>query len=384
VADFLLVDDFESYTDNDAENEAIWQNWVDGYGIPTNGSQVGYVLPPYAEQGIVNGGFQSMPLLYDNTAGVGNSEVELALTAPRDWTRHSVEVLSLWFRGYAETVSSFTEEPAGSFTMVTRSGDAWGTSDQISYVYMQLTGAGSISMKVDSLTNTSASAKGGVMIRETLDPDSKHAFTFFRPDGGVRFNRRLDVGDVTANSVQNGFTFPHWVKLERDASGTFTASHSDDGNLWLPVLDMTNGSFDTVGMSSTVHIGFALAGNNNDEICEFKFSDVQVSGGVAGQWQQKDIGVLANTIEPLYVALSNANGTSGVVVNADANAAVTDVWTEWLIDLSEFANQGVNLANVDKIAIGLGATGDPAATGGTGTMFIDDIVLRRPPPVPQP
>ena len=67
-----------------------------------------------------------------------------------------------------------------------------------------------------------------------------------------------------------------------------------------------------------------------------------------------------------------------MVVNSDANAAVTDVWTEWRIDLSEFADQGVNLSNVDKIAVGLGATGDPAATGGSGTVFIDDIVLRRP------
>ena len=384
VADFLLVDNFESYTDNDAENEAIWQNWVDGYGIPTNGSQVGYVLPPYAEQGIVNGGGQSMPLFYDNTAGVRNSEVEMALTAPRNWTNHGVEVLSLWFRGYAETVSSFTEGPAGSFTMVTRSGNAWGTSDQINYVYMPLTGAGSVSIKVESITNTAADAKAGVMIRETLDPDSKHAFTFFRPDGGVRFNRRLNVGDITANSVENGLTFPHWLKLERDASGMFTASHSDDGNFWVPVLDMTNGSFDTVSMNSTVYIGFALAGNNIDEVCEFKFSDVRVSGGVAGQWQQKDVGVLANTAEPLYVALSNANGTTAVVTNSDANAAVTDVWTEWLVDLSEFANQGVNLSNVDKIAVGLGATGDPAATGGSGTMFIDDIMLLRPAPAPQP
>jgi hypothetical protein len=38
----------------------------------------------------------------------------------------------------------------------------------------------------------------------------------------------------------------------------------------------------------------------------------------------------------------------------------------------------VNLADVDKIAIGLGAAGDPAAAGGSGTMFIDDIVLLRP------
>ena len=67
-----------------------------------------------------------------------------------------------------------------------------------------------------------------------------------------------------------------------------------------------------------------------------------------------------------------------MVTNGDANAAVTDVWTEWQIDLSEFASQGVNLADVDKIAIGLGATGDPAAAGGSGTVFVDDITLLRP------
>jgi len=378
VADFILVDDFESYTNNDADNEAIWQTWVDGFGVGTNGSQVGYVMPPYAEQTIVNGGRQSMPLIYDNTAGVRNSEAELALTAPRNWTNHGVEALSLWFRGYAETASSFTEGPAGSFTMTTRSGDAYDTSDHFTYVYMQLTRAGSISMKVESITNTDPSAKAGVMIRETLDTDSRHAFTFMRPDRGVRFNRRQTVGDITINSVENGLAFPHWVKLERDAAGTFTASHSDDGNLWVPVLDVTNGSFDTVSMNGSVYIGFALAGHNVDEVCEFKFSDVQVSGAIAGQWQQQDIGVLANTAEPLYVVVSNANGTTGVVVNSDANAAVTDVWTEWRIDLQRFADQGVNLSNVDKIAIGLGAAGDPAAAGGSGTIFIDDIVLRRP------
>jgi hypothetical protein len=33
VADFLLVDDFESYTDDDAAGQAIWQHWIDGFGI---------------------------------------------------------------------------------------------------------------------------------------------------------------------------------------------------------------------------------------------------------------------------------------------------------------------------------------------------------------
>ncbi|MHC4703938.1 MAG: LamG-like jellyroll fold domain-containing protein, partial [Planctomycetota bacterium] len=50
VSDFILVEDLESYTDDDAANQAIWQHWIDGFGVPTNGSQVGYVMPPYAEQ----------------------------------------------------------------------------------------------------------------------------------------------------------------------------------------------------------------------------------------------------------------------------------------------------------------------------------------------
>ena len=101
VGDFLMVEDFESYTDNDAENEAIWQHWIDGFGVPDNGAQVGYLLPPYAEQRIVHGGDQSMPLLYFNEAGVTNSEAALTLTAPRDWTVAGVGELSLWTHGDA-------------------------------------------------------------------------------------------------------------------------------------------------------------------------------------------------------------------------------------------------------------------------------------------
>jgi len=99
TGDFVLVDSFEGYTDDDAAGEAIWQTWVDGFGVPDNGAQVGYLLPPYAEQTIVHGGTQSMPLLYTNEGGVTNSEAAMMLTAPRDWTQAGVGELSLWFRG---------------------------------------------------------------------------------------------------------------------------------------------------------------------------------------------------------------------------------------------------------------------------------------------
>jgi hypothetical protein len=381
VADFILVDDFESYTDNDAENEAIWQHWIDGFGVATNGAQAGYLVPPYAEQTIVHGASQSMPLLYDNTAGVRNSEVELTLTAPRDWTKHGIGVLSLWYRGFPPSVGSFTEGPVGTFTMTAAGADIWGTSDQFHYGYKTLTGPGTIVARVDSITNTHAWAKAGVMIRETLDPGSAHAFALVSADSGVASQGRTDHGTSSFGTTETGITAPHWVRLERDAGGNFTVSHSANGSSWVPV---ENSVPTNIPMTSEVYIGLALTSHNASETCEATFSNVTVTGNVGPQWMNQDVGILANNAEPFYVALSNANGTKAVVTNDDSDAAVTDVWTEWQIDLAEFADQGVNLADVDKIAIGLGATGDPAATGGRGTIFIDDIVLLRPVTDPQP
>jgi hypothetical protein len=102
TADFIVVDDFESYNDIDPPDPAsnrIFDNWIDGFGTATNGALVGNDLPPYAEQTIVHGGAQSMPYLYDNN--LKTSEATLTLVYPRDWTEESVARLSLWFVGDA-------------------------------------------------------------------------------------------------------------------------------------------------------------------------------------------------------------------------------------------------------------------------------------------
>ncbi len=187
TANFLIVDDFESYNDIDPPDPGsnrIFEAWLDGYDIPTNGALVGNDLPPYAEQSIVHSGIQSMPYIYDNS--VGNSEATHTLTYPRDWTENGVNKLTIWFRG-----------------------------------------------------------------------DS------------------------------------------------------------------------------------------------------------------------ANAAETLYVAL---NG-SAVVNHDNPNAAQVDEWTQWNINLQAFADQGVNLTNVNTIAIGLGNKKNPVA-GGSGTMYIDDIRLYPPPSAP--
>ncbi len=101
TANFLILDDFESYNDiNEGEpaSNRIYLAWVDGFENPTvNGSVVGNLNPPIAEQAIVHSGNQSMPMAYDNA--VGKSEATLTLTSNRDWTVNGVNTLTIWFRG---------------------------------------------------------------------------------------------------------------------------------------------------------------------------------------------------------------------------------------------------------------------------------------------
>ncbi|MHC4499337.1 MAG: LamG-like jellyroll fold domain-containing protein, partial [Planctomycetota bacterium] len=100
--EYLVVDDFESYNDldpTDPESNRIFNAWIDGYEVATNGSLVGYENPPFTEQIIVHGGSQSMPFFYNNTGGATYSEAELTLSPAQDWTAGSAKTLSLQFYG---------------------------------------------------------------------------------------------------------------------------------------------------------------------------------------------------------------------------------------------------------------------------------------------
>jgi hypothetical protein len=391
TGNYLVIDDFEGY---DAGENQIWYTWHDGlgYGTPDTadyyagngtGAAVGdETTTSYTEETIVHGGNQSMPLAYNNNKQgyAYYSEAELTLTAQRDWTVEGVAELSIWFRGIPASVGSFIEDPVGTYAMTATGEDIWYAADQFHYAFKMLNGTGSIVAQVLSVDNTNQWAKAGVMIRETLDPGSKFAAVYITPGNGCRFQARDDTGiDATSDtsvvtSEQTAITAPYWVKLERDIAGNFRGYYSADGSNWTAMS--WNPQF--ISMNSDVYIGLAITAHNAAATCEAKFSNVIISGTAGAQWMNQDIGILSNATEPLYVALSNSTGTPAVVAHNDPAAATIDTWTEWVIPLSAFADQGIVLTDVDKIAIGLGTRGNTTAPGGSGKMYIDDIRLYLP------
>jgi hypothetical protein len=99
TADYLVVDDFESYNDEQDTGTRIYETWADGWNEPQqNGSQVGYTDPPFAERTTIHGGRQAMPLLYDNSTALV-SETTRTFADAQDWTEGGVKTLTLYFYG---------------------------------------------------------------------------------------------------------------------------------------------------------------------------------------------------------------------------------------------------------------------------------------------
>ncbi len=383
IINYHVVDDFEDY--NDYPPDDIFSTWTDGYDDDTNGAIVGYENPDFnagehfVETTIVHGGEQAMPYFYDNSGTANYSEAERAFSPVQDWTRQGVTLLSLWFRGHPGYSGSFVEEPAGTYTMTGSGADIWDTSDEFHFAYKELTSPGSIIAKIETVEQTHGWAKAGVMLRDTLDKDSIHAMMIVSATQGVSFQRRRSAGGVSFATDTDGIMAPQWVKIERDVSGAVTASYSADGTSWTQVGN------ESMKMNIPMYIGLAVTAHNASEVCEAKFSNVSITGTVSEQWKDQDIAIPSNVPQPMYVTVGNGTGEPAVVYHEDPNATVISSWTEWIIPLQDFADQGIDLTDVDNIAIGIGTKGDSTTPGGSGKMFFDEIRLYLPlEPEPEP
>ncbi len=103
TANFVVVDDFEGYTDDDYN--PIFNTWIDGW-VNKSGSRVGYTDAPFAEQVVVQSGRQSMPVDYNNVKSPFYSEVEREWSPAQDWTVKGGDTLVLFVRGRSKNDAS--------------------------------------------------------------------------------------------------------------------------------------------------------------------------------------------------------------------------------------------------------------------------------------
>jgi hypothetical protein len=160
---------------------------------------------------------------------------------------------------------------AGTFTQA-GSGIIGGTSDKLRYTYQTLTGDGEIIARISNLQNTGNSSRVGVMIRDTLAPNSKEIFMGMTGSGSYRWVRRTATGGSTSSTNSNSGTVPNtWVRLVRSGT-TITAYKSTNGTSWTTVGSTTNTTF-----GSTCYIGLAVGSGSDTTLNTSQFSNVTVT-----------------------------------------------------------------------------------------------------------
>jgi hypothetical protein len=163
--------------------------------------------------------------------------------------------------------------------------DIGGTADAFHFVYQRFSGDGEIVARIDSIQNTQALAKAGVMMRDGLDPGGAHVTLDIEPAGGTDFMQRIVAGGPTLVRATATVSIPYWIKLVR--TGHQVAGYvSQDRSAWSLV-----GS--TIAMmSTTLDVGVAVTSHDSRQLNTSTFEGLSLD---------------AASVPSFYTAITNRN-----------------------------------------------------------------------------
>ncbi|HEY2907429.1 MAG TPA: phospholipase D-like domain-containing protein [Vicinamibacterales bacterium] len=170
----------------------------------------------------------------------------------------------------AVPIAGSAQYSSGTFTITASGADVWGTADAFHFVYHTLTGDGSIQARVASVHEANAWSKAGVMIRESLAANSKHAFMLVSSAKGVAMQWRPATGGTSLNATGSASAPPRWVRLVRSGN-TITGYESADGSSWTAI------SSQTISMASTVYVGLAATSHTTSATTSTQITNVTTS-----------------------------------------------------------------------------------------------------------
>lgn len=156
----------------------------------------------------------------------------------------------------APAIAGSASYAAGTYTVSGAGADIWDSADQFNYMYQPLSGDLDVVAHVASLTNTNSWAKAGVMVRESLAANARHALTLVSYSHGFAFQRRLDTGGLSLNTSWGSASASGWVRLKRTGY-TFESYASADGATWTLIAT------DTVPMTDPIYVGIAVTSHNS-------------------------------------------------------------------------------------------------------------------------
>jgi hypothetical protein len=267
---------------------------------------------------------------HDQSLGFGHMVLSAdPVPAPEGWQSQDIG-----------TTGGSADESDGTWTISADGADVWGSSDEFHYAYMPLSGDGTIiAHVVDNGTGSNSWAKGGVMIRETLDADSKHMIMALTggDGGGIAFQGRPVTGE-RSNSFHGDVTAapPYWVKLAR-VGNTITGYSSADGVDWELFPDASPDGAQTnpidVEMAADVYIGLFVTSHASGELRTYLFDNVSIELPIIAPEPVNPgtDGLVASYALDGDANDGSGNGIDGTINNADTGG-LGDGGSVWVDD----------------------------------------------------
>jgi hypothetical protein len=208
-------------------------------------------------------------------------------------------------------------------------GDIWAEADAFHFVHQPVSGDFEIVARLMSLENTDENAKAGVMLRETVAPDSRNAFMMAFPTmpasapgaypmgKGSRLQFRAKAVDnltgfydLTSISGATPDAAPIWLRMTR-RGGLVTGFVSADGTTWLRDGETT------LTLPGQVLAGLAVTSHDNNDANVAAFEGLRITALTDPAYAHVEVGTLGGYAAGAPARLNLANAGRGIANTED-------------------------------------------------------------------
>jgi len=174
-------------------------------------------------------------------------------------------------------------------------------TDSFRFVFLPIVGDCTITARVLNIGSANSAAKAGVMIRESLVNNARHASTLIAPNATRAFIWRQSTNGRSGATSQSNAVSQPWLRVVRSGA-SFSSFWSSDGSNWTQL-----GTTQTITMSTTAacYVGLAVASGSTSTLANAQFSQVSIVGGRPTNLAAS---VAGNQVHLSWTGVPNASG----------------------------------------------------------------------------